>query len=520
MIRRLPINHAAACRTLPRSLSAAAAAILLALASLAGCTHPTVEVTPPLAMPEAFSIRGDATAPHEWWTAFQDDQLDEIIEQAMRENFSLRVAWDRLDQARALAARSESPLWPSLDASAGASRTALQSPMTSKPTTGLSLGLQASYEVDLWGRIRSTRDAALLDVRAGEDDIRAAAITLAAQIAQTWYNLAEQRGQLKILDQQLKTNQDYLAIITLHFRRGQLSATDVLQQRQLVEATRGNRALVESTIAVLENLLAVLAGRTPEDFSAPSKDTLPKIPNLPQTGIPAEWLRRRPDVRAAERRIQSADQRVAAAIADQFPRLGISFGAETSGQAVRDLFDNWLANIAANIAAPLLDGGLRRAEVRRTKAVVSERINSYGQVMLASLVEVEDALAQEAQQARYVKSLSRQLDLANKAAERTLDNYTKGTMTFTRYLTALLSYQGLQRTHLLARRQLVGFRIDLYRSLAGGWELTRPADTEILPKAETWPTSAPTDKNTTTTTQPAKLAENLPADRHGARQQP
>jgi len=334
--------------------------------------------------------------------------------------------------------------------------------------------------------------------------------------AQTWYSLAEQRGQLKILDQQLKTNQDYLAIITLHFRRGQLSATDVLQQRQLVEATRGDRTLVESTIAVLENLLAVLAGRTPENFSAPPGDTLPEIPDLPQTGIPAEWLRRRPDVRAAERRIQAADQRVAAAIADQLPRLGIAFNAETSAEAVRDLFDNWVASLAANIAAPLL-GGLRRAEVRRTKAVVSERINSYGQVMLASLAEVEDALAQEAQQARYVESLSRQLELANKAAERTLDNYTKGTMTFTRYLTTLLSYQRLQRTHLLAKRQLVGFRIDLYRSLAGGWELTRPADTEILPKAQVGPPSAPAENNTATT-QPAETAADLPDDRHGVRQ--
>jgi len=518
VIRRLQINQAAADQALPGGLSAAAA-ILLALASLAGCNHPTVKVEPPLAMPKAFSVRGDAAVPDEWWTAFQDEQLDEIIGQAMRENFSLRVAWDRLDQARALAARSEAPLWPGLDTSAGASRTAIQSPMTSEPSTGLSLGIQASYEVDLWGRIRSTRDAALLDVRAGEDDIRAAAITLAAQIAQTWYNLVEQRGQLKILDQQFKTNQDYLAIITLHFRRGQVSATDVLQQRQLVEAIRGDRALVESTIAVLENLLAVLVGQTPENFSAPPMDTLPEIPDLPRTGIPAEWLRRRPDVRAAERRIQSADQRVAAAIADQFPKLGISFGAETSAEAVRDLFDNWLASIAANIAAPLLDGGQRRAEVRRTKAVVSERINSYGQVMLASLAEVEDALAQEAQQARYVKSLSRQLELANKAAERTLDNYTKGTMTFTRYLTTLLSYQRLQRTYLLARRQLVGFRIDLYRSLAGGWELTRPADTEILPKAKAYPTSASAD-NDTATTQPAKPAADLPADRHGARQQP
>ncbi len=505
MIRGLKTNTAPSNRTLPLSKGLpVTAGMLLALAAMTGCTHPTVEVAPPLATPTAFSATGAAPTPDNWWAAFQDEQLDELIDQAMRENFSLRVAWDRLDQARALAAKSEAPLWPSLDGSGGASRTAVQSPMTRKPTTGLSLGLQAAYEVDLWGRVRSTHDADLLDIRASEDDIRAAAITLAAQVAQTWYALAEQRGQLTLLGQQLKTNQDYLEIITLKFRRGQVSATDVLQQRQLVETTRGGRALVESNIAVLKNLLAVLVGRPPESFSPAHLATLPEIPALPQTGIPAEWLRRRPDVRSAERRVQSADQRVAAAIADQFPRLGISLRAETSAEAVRNLFDNWLASIAANIAGPLIDGGRRRAEIERTKAVVSERINAYGQVVLASLAEVEDAIAQEARQGEYVKSLRLQLGLADQATKQTLDNYTKGTMDFTRYLTTLLAYQRLQRTHLGARRQLVQFRVDLYRSLAGGWTPPRPAPAAIE-TAPAAPTSAPAhdDSATTKPAQPA-----------------
>ena len=491
--------------------------MLLALAAMAGCTHPRAVVAPPLATPKAFSATGAAPLPDEWWTAFQDEQLDALVAQAMRENFSLRIAWDRLGQARAVAARSKAPLWPSLDGSADAARTTVRTPMARTSTTKFSLGLLAGYEVDLWGRIRSTHDADLLDVQAGRDDLHAAAITLAAQVAQTWFDLVEQRGQLTLLDEQLKTNRDYLEIVTLKFRRGQVSATDVLQQRQLVETTRGDRALVESTIAVLENLLAVLVGQPPESFSPAHLATLPEVPALPRTGVPAEWIRRRPDVRAAERRIQAADRRLAAAIADQFPRLGISLRAETSAEAVRNLFDNWLASLAANLAGPMLDGGRRRAEVQRTKAVVSERINAYGQVTLASLAEVENAIAQEAQQAQYVKSLRRQLDLADQATKQTLDNYTRATMDFTRYLTTLLAYQRLQRTHLRARRQLVQFRIDLYRSLAGGWTLERPAQAKVEPATGAAPTSAPADDDTATT-QPAKQAGDLPADRHGARQ--
>ncbi|MBN2582661.1 MAG: TolC family protein, partial [Planctomycetes bacterium] len=193
--------------------------------------------------------------------------------------------------------------------------------------------------------------------------------------------------------------------------------------------------------------------------------------------------------------------RVAAAIADQFPTLGISVRAETSAERVRDLFDNWLAALAANVVAPIIDGGSRRAEVERTRAVVSERLNSYGQTVLESLKEVEDALAQESRQAEYVASLTKQLDLARQSTDQTLENYTKGSVDFTRYLTTLLSYQILQRTHLQAQRDLVLYRIDLCRSLAGSWALPRPERAAVSGKAVA--VEAPADpqaRNTVSTT--------------------
>ena len=130
-------------------------------------------------------------------------------------------------------------------------------------TKKFDLALAVSYEVDLWGRIRSTHDAARLDVVASRQDLHAAAITLTAEVAQTWYKLIEQRGQRRLLDEQIKTNQDYLEIITLRFRRGKASATDVLQQRQLVESTKGERVQAESAATVLVHQLAVLLGRPP-----------------------------------------------------------------------------------------------------------------------------------------------------------------------------------------------------------------------------------------------------------------
>ena len=461
-----------------RRRRAVLALMLAGATTLASCDLDRTAVQSPAPVPKAFSQAGGSAPPAKWWTALADERLNAMIEEALSGNFTLRTAWDRLDQARALAAQSAAPLWPTLDGGLGASRTGMSPPRTAKTwTSDFSLGLTAAYEVDLWGRIRSTHDAARLDVLASEQDLRAAAITLTAQVAGTWAQLIEQRRQLELLDEQLETNRKYLNLITLKFRRGQVSATDVLQQRQLVESTQGQRVLVESRVGVLASQLAVLLGRAPDASGAKTNGDLPALPALPRTGIPAEWMRQRPDVRAAELRVRAADQRVAAALADQMPRLGITITTETSGEQVRDLMDNWLASLAANLVAPLLDGGRRRAEVDRTRAAVSERLNAYGQVILDALKEVEDALTQEAEQGRYVASLARQLELSRQSTEQTRDNYTKGVMDFTRYLTTLLNHQQLQRTHLQARRALVEFRINLYRALGGGWELARPRPT-------------------------------------------
>lgn len=452
------------------------------------CAPKNVEVTPPVQMPAGFSANGDATLPKEWWTVFNDEKLNSLMSQAISNNFSIRMAWDRLDQARATAEKSGAPLLPSLDGSAGASRTVMKTATTDRTyTTELSLGLAASYEVDLWGRVRSTYDASVFDVHASKEDLQAAAITVTAEVARTWYQLIEQRGQIRLLDDQIETNRKYLEIITLKFRRGQVSATDVFQQQQLIEQTIGEKVLVESAATVLEHKLAILLGKSPgspgvSGFDVP--ESLPQLPPSPKAGLPMEWLRRRPDVIAAELRVQAADKRVAAAIADQFPKLGLTVTAETSGEQIRDIFDNWLASLAANLTAPLFDAGLRKAEVERTRAVVSEKLNSYGDVLLGSLKEVEDAMSEEARQTEYVASLTRQLELSDKSTKQILENYTKGTVDFTRYLTTLLSHQKLQRTHLQAQLELIHLRIDLYRALAGSWSLPRPARAVVEMKSK------------------------------------
>jgi NodT family efflux transporter outer membrane factor (OMF) lipoprotein len=322
--------------------------------------------------------------------------------------------------------------------------------------------------VDLWGRVRSAREAALLDAEASREDVLAAAQTLAARVASTWFQLVEQHGQLALLDRQLRTNEQILELVTMRFHRGQVGAADVLQQRQLIEATLGQQAQGEAQAAVLAHALAILLGLPPDRQVTARTAVLAELPPLPQTGVPAELIQRRPDLLSASRRVMAADQRTAAALAERFPRLGLSARLDSEGGRGADLFTNWLATLAANLAAPLMDGGRLQAEADRAAAAATEALHLYGQTLLAALAEVEDALVREEGQRQLLARLDRQLETAALVTGRVRDRYVRGTEEYLRVLNALLTQQGLERTRLAAHRQLLQERIDLYRALAGG----------------------------------------------------
>jgi len=452
---------------LPRFLA------LLLLGTLSACSFVAAPAPLPLEVPPSFSVPGGEPLPERWWTSLGDPDLDALADQALAGNFTLQQAWDRLDQARAAARKAGADLFPSLDAQGGYERTRRDTNGTVSYASSYSAGLVASYELDLWGRVRADRAAAHLEGRATEQDLAAAAITLSADLAMTWYRLVDQYGQQRLLEEQLSTNRDVLELLSLQFRTGRVGIADVLQQRQLVESTRGELNQVAASIAVLEHALAVLCGRAPGELTIPSRTELIELPGLPETGIPADLVERRPDVRGAFFRMRAADQHVAAAVAERFPRLALGGSAGSTAASSSALFDDWLASLAANLALPLIDGGARRAEVVRSRAVAAEALHGYGQTVLEAFAEVEDALAREQQQRAYLASLERQLELAAQAIERIRDRYLQGVENYQRVLAALISYQNLQRRLLTGQRELVEYRIALCRALAGGWRLER-----------------------------------------------
>lgn len=443
-------------------------------ALLSGCSMATQDLKMPLAVPAQFSESGTLPLPDRWWVSFEDTVLNTLIDRALANNFSLKTAWDRLRQAEALARSAGADLSPSLDAEAGTAKDRRRESGRTGDSSSYTLGLTTSYELDLWGRIRSSRDAVAFDAKASREDLRTAALTLSAQVADTWYQLVEQYGQLDILSEQVVTNSQVLELVTLQFRTGQVGIADMLQQRQLVESNRGEKAQVVSQIKVFEHQLAILLGYSPLQPVAPRVSSLFNLPPMPQTGLPADLIQHRPDIRSAYYRVQAADRSLATAIADRFPRLSLTAGVNTSGEHTRDLFDNWLATLAANLVSPIFDGGSRKAEIDRTRAVASEALHTYGQTILDALGEVEDALAQEEHRRDFIASLDRQLKLAGQVIERVRDRYLQGTADYQRVLDALLSQQELQRSLLTARRNLVQDRINLCQAIGTGWALERP----------------------------------------------
>lgn len=457
--------------------------LLLALSlALGGCRTRLATPESPIDLPSRFTLTGEADVPERWWLALGDVELNALIERALSGNFTLLAAWERVRQAEAQLSAAGAGMWPSLDARAENEFSWTRELVTTVDEDGdmhtdyevndareRTIGLAAEYEIDIWGRVRSLRRAEALELKATEEDLQAAAISLSAQVASVWYELREQAGQLELLDEQIRTSEATLKLIEARFRLGQVGASDVLQQRQFVEARREERARVTARIPALEIALALLVGEAPYGQGYAAAGSLIELPPLPTSGLPSELVARRPDVRSAYLAFQAADQRTAAAVADRYPRLSLTAGFTTSNEDWRALFDNWLATVAANVVAPIVDGGSRRAEVRRNRALTAERFNLYGQSILEALGEVEEALIRERRQEEVEASIGRQLELARQVEGRIRAQYLGGRETFLRVLDAEQSVQELERELLTARRERIGFRIGLYRALAGGW---------------------------------------------------
>lgn len=456
---------------------------------LAACSpHDVTEnPTPPIELPESYGgeavgaePKKDDPLPERWWRSFGAQELDRLVEASLSGSFDMYAAWARLWQAEAMADQAGAPRWPTLDASLSGSLTrrrfVFPPPGNTDTFAGSTGALQASYELDIWNKLGSTARAAALERDAAADGVQAMAVSLTAEVTETWLDLVRTRARRQVLERQIEVNESFLEVLQLRFGQGQATAVDVNQQLQLVLGARAEIALTRSGQVVLSDRLAVLVGRPPSRVDPGKRVELPELPPLPGTGVPSELLQRRPDLRAAQRRVEAADHRVAAAIADRYPSLRLTAAVTSEPGEINDWALDPIWNLAAGLTAPIFDGGRRAAEVERQRGVMAELVSDYGKTVLTAFVEVQDALVQEREQRERIARLTEQLAAAELALSQARDRYSHGVADFLTVLTSLGSQQQVELTLLDARRQLLSHRVQLCRALGGAWtvELERP----------------------------------------------
>ncbi|HEX4916549.1 MAG TPA: efflux transporter outer membrane subunit [Limnobacter sp.] len=414
---------------------------------------------------------GSAQPPAQWWTDFASPQLNTLIEKARADNLTLAATEARVRAARASVQAANAGFFPSLTLNAGRQENtvkgvSIQGQATNNRGLFTSASFVASYEIDLWSRVRSTAEAAQYQLRATEFELKAAEITIVADLASTWAQWVAAEQTVSLLGDELKGFKTNLDLVELRFRQGIAVASDVLQQRQLVESAQGNLAQAQANRDVLLTALGILVGEPPNRLGLNS-EPLPTLGPLPSTGVPSAVLHRRPDVQQAWMQVLAVDRNVAAAIANRFPQVSLRASFSDQTRSSDFLFDNWVRNLSVNLVAPLFDGGARSAEADRQRALLDQAVAQYQAAALNALADVDNALVQESRQREVVDSTVRQLELAELSLQRLFAGYRNGTVDYIAILDAQQSTSQLRRNLLSARQQLLDFRISLYRAISG-----------------------------------------------------
>lgn len=445
---------------------------MLLLLLVQACTPKITTIPPPIEEPEEFSINQGDTLIDQWWKSFEDERLNQLMDSAFANNMDLNNLYQQIVAAEAVRKSQSTFLLPDIDAGA---QTAISRPEPDfAGGENTQIGASASYEIDLWGRIRAGVQAADFRIEGNYYDYKAAAMTLSANVARLWFQLLVIQDQIELIDQQVETNEEVIKLIKARFGAGQVKGVDVLRQEQLLEQSASLKIQFEANKLQTQNQLAVLLGKAPQNFEIEVTDSLPKMPPEPAAGMPLDLIRRRPDVQRDYNFLMAADRDMAVAVRSKFPRLSLNLSTQARSNNYGELFNNWAYTLGANLFAPLLYWGRLRAEVDRTEAVKNQQLYQYGQTVLLAFQEVESALINEKRQAQQIEILRRRLKMAQQTNKQLRIEFIYG---FSQYLDVLLSQdqeQQLQRNLLEAVQEQYEIRISLYRALAGDFELPPP----------------------------------------------
>jgi outer membrane protein, multidrug efflux system len=407
----------------------------------------------------------------EWWKAFSDPVLDDLVERANGSNASIQVSAARLAQARALVRGADAERSPQVGVGASAARA--QGIIGGVPGPARNLfaaGADFSYEVDIFGRLSHASNAAALDAQAREGLLQSTRLLVQAQVAQTYLALRALDAERSLVRSTVGAYRETLALTERRWRAGDVAELDVTRASTEVAATESEALALDRQRAELEHALGVLVGEVPSNFSVPVAQWASALPIIP-AGMPGTLLTRRPDVSAAQRAMLAAQSRVGVAKAAYYPRVTLTGSAGYASTDLSDLFDwssrAWLLGAIASM--PIFDGGRRKAGVELAGGELDAAVADYREQILAAFKDVEDQLA-------GLRLLAEQ----SEAQDRAVQSSSRSTaLSGVRYRSGYVSQLDLldaQRSELRNRRQALQVRsaqyqsaVALVRALGGGW---------------------------------------------------
>jgi NodT family efflux transporter outer membrane factor (OMF) lipoprotein len=433
----------------------------------------------------------------QWWWNFDDPQLNSLIERAIDSNIDVKLAEARIRQARASRGVVASAFWPTVNTNAsytrsdtgrGANVQVTTTPgggtSTARISTGKDLyaaGLDAAWELDIFGGVRRDIEASEADIQAAIEDRRDVLVTLTSEVALNYLDLRGFQRQLAIARQNLAAQQ-YTADLTRRRQRGGfVSALDVAQADAQVAATLSQIPLLEQSARQAIYSLSVLLAREPaalvEELS--SGGAIPPVPPEVPVGLPSDLLRRRPDVRRAEAQLHAATARIGVATADLFPRFSLSGALNVQGSKVKDLanWNNAFWSFGPAVSWPLFSAGRIRSNIGVQNALTDQALLSYEQTVLTALQEVENALVAYAQEQQHREALRDAVAANRRAVDLAQLLYSQGQTGFLDVLTAQRSLYASEDALVQSERTIATNLVALYKGLGGGWESAEPQNT-------------------------------------------
>jgi NodT family efflux transporter outer membrane factor (OMF) lipoprotein len=462
-------------------------ALSITMLLLGGCTVGPKYVRPSAEVPSDYKEStnwktahpSDEIAKGKWWEIYGDSQLDALEAQVSVSNQTLKAAQAQFLQARAAVRISRAGFFPNVTAGGAVSRNrqsqdqplfGITSPVT---YNDFELPVDVSYEPDVWGRVRRTVEASRSEAQASAADLASTDLSLHAELALDYFQMRGLDSQKQILDSTVSTYEKALQLAQNRYQGGVASDVDVAQAQTQLETTRAQAVDVEVQRAAFEHAIAVLTGKPPAQFSQQPLALTTPPPSLPPD-LPSQLLERRPDIAAAERRVQEANAQIGVARAAYFPLFALTggggFNSATIGTLLAGPAGFW--SLAGSAAQTVFDGGQRRGVTEQARAAYDESVDNYRQTTLTAFQEVEDNLAA----LRILEDEAKTQDAAVAAAEHSLDlsttRYKGGVANYLEVIIAQSAALGDQRTaaDVLTRRLTAS--VLLIKALGGGWNVS------------------------------------------------